>query len=238
MQESASSSPSKSRGLLKWGGIGCGGLLVVFVCFAIIGALVSSGEDDSAAVDSSSEIASSVSRATEPTPEPTRDSGRVRPGTHLVNRDIRPGQYRGEAGSDLLGSCYWARLSGTTGSFDELLANDNAVGVFYVTVLPSDYALETACELYPIEPGKTSSPSEKNGVLRPGIHLVDKDIQPGQYRGEAGTDIMDSCYWARLSGTSGSFDELLANDNAIGVFYVTVLPSDYALETACELRRE
>ena len=237
-QEPAEEPANRSRKFLKWGGIGCGGLIGIIVIFAIISAIASSGEEESDTLERMPESAQSVELATQPTPEPVRESGRVKPGTHLVNKDIQPGQYRGEAGTGLLDSCYWARLSGTSGSFDELLANDNAVGACYVTVLPSDYALETACELRAVGSEAPSNPSSVPGLVPPGIHLVNKDIGSGQYRGEAGTDLLDSCYWARLSGTSGSFDELLANDNAIGVFYVTVLPSDYALETACELRKE
>ena len=157
----------------------------------------------------------------------------MRPGTHLVNRDLEPGQYRGEAGEGFLGTCYWARLSGTSGSFDEILANDTATGVFYITVLPSDYALETACELRLAE---KVPPASFTDTVPVGTHLVNRDLEPGQYRGEAGEGFLGACYWARLSGTSGSFDEILANDTATGVFYITVLPSDYALETACELR--
>ena len=46
---------------------------------------------------------------------------------------------------------------------------------------------------------------------------------------------MDSCYWGRLSGLSGDLDDIIANDNANGPFYVTVMESDVALTTACNL---
>ncbi len=46
---------------------------------------------------------------------------------------------------------------------------------------------------------------------------------------------MSSCYWARLAGLSGDFDDLIANDNATGQFFVEVTPSDYALNTGCDL---
>lgn len=56
-----------------------------------------------------------------------------------------------------------------------------------------------------------------------GIFLVGTDIQPGQYRTQEG-----SCYWARLSGTSGELDDIIANGNGAAV--VTVAEGDAAFE--------
>jgi len=68
----------------------------------------------------------------------------------------------------------------------------------------------------------------------PGVLVVGSDIQPGLYRTEAGADIFDSCYWARLSSLSGDFDSIIANGNATGTTTVEVKASDAAFETACE----
>ena len=67
------------------------------------------------------------------------------------------------------------------------------------------------------------------------MYLVWRDIGPGTYRGEAGQGILDSCYYARLSGLSGDLDDLITNNSATGQFYVTVEASDYALQTGCKL---
>jgi hypothetical protein len=48
---------------------------------------------------------------------------------------------------------------------------------------------------------------------------------------------MDSCYWVRLKDVRGEFRSIIANDNAIGQFYVLVQASDFALTTRCELER-
>lgn len=61
-----------------------------------------------------------------------------------------------------------------------------------------------------------------------GLFLVGVDIEPGQYRGNGG----GTCYWARLSGTSGDFDEVIANDLPSGPTVVTINPSDEAFETS------
>jgi hypothetical protein len=155
------------------------------------------------------------------------------PGTYLIGQDIEPGIYQGHAAEDVLDSCNWSRLSGVSGEFDSLLANDNAIGQYFVEVLETDFALQTSCELIPLE---LALPAEVGDILAPGTYLVGRDIQPGTYQGQAGEDLLESCYWSRLAGVSGDFDSLIANDNAEGSFYVQVLEGDFAFHTACELQ--
>lgn len=166
------------------------------------------------------------------TPSPTSTEeieGLLKEGTHLVGTDIEPGIYVGLAGEGLMESCHWARLSNLTGQ-DDILANGNAEGLYYVEVLPGDKALQTACELLPID--KVPAPDTFLKELGPGTYLVGRDIGPGLYRGKTGTDITDSCYWARLSNVSGQ-DDILANDNATGQFFIEVSASDFALMVGC-----
>jgi hypothetical protein len=169
------------------------------------------------------------------TPAPTRtpDPNLVRVGTHIVGVDIQPGLYRGEAGLGMFDSCYWARLKDLTGTLDAILANEIAIGQFYVEVKPTDYAFETRCQIVRFEP--PTSVDTFATQLDPGMYLVGVDIQPGTYRGDAGEDISESCYWARLKEVTGTLDAILANEIATGLFYVEVRATDYALETRCEL---
>ena len=168
------------------------------------------------------------------TPEatPTPQVG-FRPGTYQVGEDIRPGVYAGRAGTGLLDSCYWARLKGVSGEFSDLIANDNAAGQFYVKVLNTDAYFKTDCAVTPLH--AWPRPDGTMSKIEPGTYLVGRDISPGTYRGEAGVGVMDSCYWARLSGVSGEFSDLIANDNAPGSYFVSVQDSDYALSTSCTL---
>ena len=69
-------------------------------------------------------------------------------------------------------------------------------------------------------------PKPKGSISGDGIWLVGTDIRPGTYRGGG-----DGCYWARLSGTSGDFDELITNGNPSGPTVVTIKSSDEAFET-------
>jgi hypothetical protein len=170
-------------------------------------------------------------------PTETPDPNYISKGTYLVGTDIRPGFYRGSTkGFSIWDSCYWARLKDTSGELGSILANDNSVGQFYIEVLSSDYALETACDLTYLE--KLPDPAaEFPTKIEPGMYLVGIDIRPGQYRGQAGEEILESCYWARLRNVKGSLDGILSNNNANGQYYVKVNPNDFALKTACELER-
>ncbi len=169
-----------------------------------------------------------------PTPTATPVPG-WGPGTLAVGRDIEPGIYAGKAGLGVFDSCYWARLRGVSGDLSDIIANDNAIGQFYISVSDSDEYLEVACRITPLS--DWPEPEEPPQSIEPGIHLVGRDITPGTYQGEAGTGVLESCYWGRLSGLSGGFDDIIANDNAIGSFYVSVLPTDTALSTHCALER-
>jgi hypothetical protein len=61
-----------------------------------------------------------------------------------------------------------------------------------------------------------------------GIFIVGDEVAPGEYRTQAG-----DCYWARLSGTSGELDDIIANGNGAGI--VTIAESDHAFESrSCE----
>lgn len=158
----------------------------------------------------------------------------VRVGTHIVGDTIQPGIYRGLAGEGLFDSCYWARLSDLKGELESTIANDNAIGQYYVEVKATDFALETACQLIPLAQAPVLSVGD---TLPPGTYLVGRDIRPGTYKGEAGVDIMESCYWERSSDVAGTLESTLANDNATGSFFVQVVSSDFALKTGCSLVR-
>ena len=171
-----------------------------------------------------------------PTPTPTPTPApklSLEPGMYKVGNDIEPGIYVGETGIDIFESCYWARLADASGDFDSIISNDNAIGHFYIEVQPTDEYLKFDCEITPIEDWPV--PSESLTQIGPGTYIVGRDIAPGTYRGKAGSDVLDSCYWARLSGLSGDFDDIIANENANGSYYMTVASTDFALTTGCDL---
>ncbi len=158
-------------------------------------------------------------------PTATEIPGLIEPGTYLVGDDVDPGIYVGYTDT---GSCYWQRLSGLGGSIDDIIANDNAVGRYYVEVNSTDKAFQTACPMLPLDQVR---PYDGGDTLVSGMYLVGTDIQPGTYKGKVESG---SCYWARLRGVGGTFRDIIANDNATGQFFVQVSPNDFALQISCE----
>ena len=155
------------------------------------------------------------------------------PGMYEVGVDLQPGIYAGRAGKDPLDSCYWARLRGASGDLDDLIANGNAVGQFYLEVQASDRYLEIQCTIVPVEWWPVpSSPLTK---IESGTYIVGRDIAPGTYGGQGGQNPLGSCYWARLSGLSGGIEDLIANGNGMGQFFVNISPTDTALSVTCTL---
>jgi hypothetical protein len=68
-------------------------------------------------------------------------------GTYRVGIDIPSGLYRSPGGY----GCYWERLSGFSGSFDDIIANDFTTGgTVYVQILPSDagFYTESDCGIW------------------------------------------------------------------------------------------
>lgn len=93
-----------------------------------------------------------------------------------------------------------------------------------------DEELQTlASELDERDEALTATEQEvaENTIPGSGIYLVGEDIKPGTYRSDGAR-----CYWARLSGTSGEFEHIIANDNVEGTAYVTIAESDVAFETS------
>ena len=167
-----------------------------------------------------------------PTPTPTPKPG-LGPGTYQVGIDIQPGIYAGKTGTGILDSCYWERLSGVSGEFSDIIANNYEVGQFYVEILPTDKYFKVDCDIIPLN--KWPSPAKPLSEIALGTYLVGRDIAAGTYRG-TGTGTLDSCFWERLSGVSGEFHDVIATDApTTGQYFVSVLDTDYALSTTCDL---
>jgi hypothetical protein len=137
-------------------------------------------------------------------------------GTVVVGTDVQPGVYVA-SGVDF---CYWERLSGLGGGFDDIIANDNVTGQAVVEIAASDVAFNSQrCgrwELY--EP--PAAPVDSFGE---GDWIVGEQIQPGRYRAE----VRSWCYWERASGFGHGFGDIIANDNVQdGSAIVEIAPSD------------
>ncbi|NYH55786.1 hypothetical protein HNR06_005375 [Nocardiopsis arvandica] len=87
-------------------------------------------------------------------------------------------------------------------------------------------------------PAEEPEPEEAPSTIGNGVHRVGEDIEPGTYTtdGPSPDDIMPMCYYARLSGLSGEFDDIIANNNIEGPGSLVVQEGDAALELSggCE----
>ena len=75
--------------------------------------------------------------------------------------------------------------------------------------------------------GKWREPCGLPPAFGGGMKVLGSDIQPGTYRAAGG----DSCYWARLSGFSGTLTEIIANHFGPGPQVVTIYSSDAGFES-------
>lgn len=147
-------------------GIGCGGCLGVFLILALMGGCMSLLAGDTApearpstsaspepVEESPEETETAEEREEEPAEEETPEEetpDSVGDGVHRVGDDIQPGIYTtdGPDPDSLFPMCYYARLSGLSGEFDDIIANNNIEGPGTVEVSESDAALELSggCE--------------------------------------------------------------------------------------------
>lgn len=110
-------------------------------------------------------------------------------------------------------SCYWARLSGFSGSLDDVIANENlspgARG--RVEISSSDTGVEFSGGCTWVEVSE-AAPVDVADEVGAGVWAVGEEIAPGTYTTDASDgDAFDSCYWARLSGFSGELGDVIAN---------------------------
>jgi hypothetical protein len=143
-------------------------------------------------------------------------------GTHIVGEDVQPGVYETGIVEGPFG-CYWERLSGLSGELDDIIANGNVAGHDVVEIMAEDTAFGTDCDAW----------YELAGVDRPmipipeGKWVVGTHIEPGTYQAPGG----DTCYWERLSGLSGTTDDVIANELPQGQAIVEIDPADVAFNS-------
>lgn len=161
----------------------------------------------------------------EPEPEQKTAASSFGNGTFVVGTDIQPGTYRTRTSSY---GCYYARLSGFSGSFSEIIANANTNAPAVITISASDKGFEsTRCGTWTQDLSAITSSQTSFGD---GMYIVGTDIEPGTYKSSGS----DGCYYARLSGFSGSSGSILANNNTDTPAIVTIASSDKGFEaTRC-----
>lgn len=133
----------------------------------------------------------------------------------MVNADIAPGTYVAPGGK----VCYWERKSGLSGEEGDIIANETTSARTMVTIEETDKAFKThGCGKW--KPAPTSGTPKTS--FGPGTYAVGIDIEPGTYKAPGGA----KCYWARLSGFGGTFEEIIADEEPDGSVTVKIDPGD------------
>ena len=144
------------------------------------------------------------------------------PGTHIVGEDVQPGIYETGIVTDILG-CGWDRLSGLSGEPEDIIAGNPVSNHDVVEILVDDAAFDTDCEAwYPLtqlDPLMTTIPEGKWAL---GTHIT-----PGAYQAPGG----NQCTWERLSGVSGTPEDVIASDQPAGEAAVEIDPGDFAFNS-------
>lgn len=85
---------------------------------------------------------------------------------------------------------------------------------------------------YPTPPVAPPLPIGPVTTFDQGTFVVGQDIKPGTYKTAGATPgWMRYCYWARLSGTDGTLDSIIASDGGQGPATVTISSGDAAFKT-------
>lgn len=140
--------------------------------------------------------------ATAPNPPPS-GSGAYGPGTYRVGQTLPAGRYTAPATS----GCYWERLSGFGGTFQEILANDFTNGRVVVDIKATDVGFNWGSRCATLR--GYQPPALPAAAFGEGDYVVGKDIVPGLYQASGPPQ---DCYWARLSDFTGDFKTIIAND--------------------------
>ena len=121
--------------------------------------------------------------------------------------------------------CYWERLSGFSGELADIIANDFGYDTQIVDIAPTDVGFRSSrCNTWSnnLAP-RTSSPTAPFGSG--GDFQVGSEVAPGIWL-SSGPSAGEFCYWERLSGFSGEFADIIANDFTDATSIVTIFASD------------
>jgi hypothetical protein len=198
--------------------------LVCAMCAWILQVLGGGGNSTGTALSDRATNTPKGSTATHgPTATPTPSYAHFGDGQLQVGKDIQPGAYRTRVGSS---ACYWERLKGFSGAFEDIIANDNTDGPAVVTIAVNDAGFTSQdCGTWTQD---LSQITKSKSSFEDGAYIVGTDIEPGTYKNTGDQD----CYWQRLRDFSGSFDGIIANGNPKGAAIVTIKASDKGFSAA------
>ncbi len=114
----------------------------------------------------------------------------------------------------------YERLSGFSGEFDDIIANNNADAPAVVEIKSTDAGFtSTGCGTWTKD---LSAITESKTSFGEGAYIVGTDFEPGTYRNSGET----GCYYERLKNFTGDFNSIIANNNTDNPTVVEIAPTD------------
>lgn len=139
-------------------------------------------------------------------------------GTHVIGSSLPAGTYRTRAN---VSGCYWERLSGFSGQFSDIIANNFSDSHQVVAIAPTDAGFTSnGCGTWTND--LSALTTSQTAPFTDGTFIVNTDISAGTWSAPGGT----SCYWERVSGFSGQSSDIIANDFGTTTPMVTIPASD------------
>lgn len=124
-------------------------------------------------------------------------------GTKVVGSTVVAGTYRLRVHPT---DCYWERLSGFSGEFEDIIANNFTSSRDVVTIASTDAGFSSdRCGTWTSNLSRVTSST--TAPFGHGTMIVNTDIAPGTWQAPGG----EYCYWERLVSFSHEFDDLIAN---------------------------
>jgi hypothetical protein len=202
-------------------------LIIVYSSLTTTSTLLLSQEDQAATAVAASNAVTPFTGTPTPivtdvpvTPAPTFVT--FTDGAYQVGIDIHSGTYRTRTGSP---GCYYERLKGFSNTLGDILANSNTDNPAIVTILPTDKGFDSRnCGTWTKD---LSQITTSTTTFDDGMYIVGTDIKSGTYKNSGS----QGCYYARLSGFTGTLDDILANNNTDNTAIVTIYASDKGFES-------
>jgi hypothetical protein len=191
--------------------------LVCAMCAGLISAMSRGGNGGAPISNRATNTPKGPTATHGPTATPVPTYAHFGDGTFQVGKDIQPATYRTREGSS---GCYYARLKGFSGGFEDIIANENTDGPAVITIAATDKGFQSQnCGTWTQD---LSQITKSQTTFEEGTYIIGTDITPGTYKntGDQG------CYYARLRGFGGTTGDIIANNNTDATAIVTIKASD------------
>jgi hypothetical protein len=120
----------------------------------------------------------------------------------------------------------------TTCSFG-MSSGDDKTGIAATATMQATAPMQDTSTMNQTTKADATSQKKSDGISGDGTWMIPSDVKPGNYKATVPSKSY-GCYWARLSGTSGELNDIIANgtETAGTPVLVTIGASDKAFKTS------